>query len=380
MMYVGFFLLAVAVAAVIGGFLQRRKLGKIISTPFKKTGDAAGTSGEVSCEGAVQVITPLTAPCSGRPCIYYEVEVKQKWEKQVSTENGTQKKTGTRTAHKSKAGSVFQLDDGSGAVNVDPGESVDGTFETSFEGKGAGHGYITFGQYQVAVDSPEGRGTSTHCTEKIIPAEGSLFVLGQATDATIRKPDGMLGSLMLSTKGRDHLMGATKRNMMIAFVVAGLMLPAGAGMAIFGEAPASAPSCDTLTNSLTDTCEGRLYGNSDVVMSWTVTEPGAYRFRSVGTGTDVGMRLWPSITVVDTSGVPVFTASAPGGQMLDQVSGELAAGEYTIRVNDVSSGHAARLEGGAGFTFDVDLVTAEDTAGEAELPAVAAPPTDLPAE
>ncbi|MDQ3034797.1 MAG: E3 ubiquitin ligase family protein [Myxococcota bacterium] len=375
MMYVGFVVLALAVVAAIVGFMQRRKLGVIIATPFKKTGEAGASNAEVSCEGNVQAMTPLTAPCSGRPCIYYEVEVKQSWEKQVATENGMKKKTGTNTAHTSKAGSTFQLDDGSGPVSVKVEDSIDGTFEQSFEGKGAGSGYMTFGQYQVQIGHPsEGHATSTKCVERIIPTDGRLFVLGKADNATIQKRDGMLGKIMLSTKGRDHLMGSSKRNMMIGFVAAGLMLPVGGAMAAFGDAPAGVAGCDQIANSLGDACQGRMHGRSDVVMTWNVTEPGAYRFQSVGTGTDVNMRLWPSVTVVDASNMPVFTASAPGGAMLDQTSPPLAAGTYTIRVNDVSSGYAAGLEGGAGFSFDVDLVPGTAPAALPELPAVAAPP------
>lgn len=377
MMYVGFVVLGLAVVAAIAGFLQRRKLGVIIATPCKTTAEAGASTNEVSCEGNVQAITPLTAPCSGRPCIYYEVEVKQSWEKSVATENGVKKKTGTNTAHKSQAGSTFQLDDGSGPVAVKLENAIDGTFETSFEGKGGGYGYMTFGQLQVQINHPsEGSATGTKCVERIIPADGKLFVLGKVENQTIQKRDGMLGKIMLSTKGRDHLMGSSKRTMMGAFVAAGLMLPIGGGMAAFGDAPASAPSCDQIANSLGPACQGRMYGTSDVVMTWNVTEPGAYRFQSVGTGTDVNMRLWPSVTVVDASNTPVFTASAPGGAMLDQVSPPLAAGTYTIRVNDVSSGYAAGLEGGAGFSFDVDLVPAAGAAPGAlpELPAVAAPP------
>ena len=110
-MILGFVLLALAIGAVVVGLLQRRKLGQIVSTPFKSTAQALAAGGDVSCEGDVRSEQPLTAPCSGRPCLYYEVEVKQRWEKQVATENGTQKKTGSVKAHQASAGSVFEVDD-----------------------------------------------------------------------------------------------------------------------------------------------------------------------------------------------------------------------------------------------------------------------------
>lgn len=376
MQYVGFLVMVLALVAVAVGFLQRRKLGKIIATPFKKTGEAAGVGGDVSCEGEVQAITPLNAPCSGRPCLYYEIEIKQTWEKQVRTADGTKKKTGSRTAHTSKAGSTFHLDDGSGPVKVEAGDSINGTFDKSFEGKGAGQGHLTYGQYQVQIGSPtEGHATGTKCVERIIPAEGRLFVLGKMDDATVKKRDGMMGKLLLSTKGRDSLMGATKRNMMIAFIAGGLMFPTGGGMAIFGEAPAaSTDGCGDFTNSIADACQGRIRGRSDVIMTWTITEPGTYRFVSVGTGTDLDMRLWPAITVVDSNNTPIFSASAVGGAQIERTSREIPTGTYTVRINDASSGYAAGLEGGAGFSFDVDIVT--PSGGGEAAPGQGATPTE----
>ena len=121
---------------------------------------------------------------------------------------------------------------------------------------------------KVQIGSPgEGHATGTKAVEKIIPAEGRLFVLGKMDNATIKKRDGMLGNLMLSTKGRDHLMGATKRNMLIGFIAGGLMLPAGAGMAIFGDAPSGPDNaCGPFTDSIAEPCQGRIHGSGDVTM------------------------------------------------------------------------------------------------------------------
>ena len=73
MMYVGFFLLAVAVAAVVIGFLQRGKMKAILAAPFKPTGQALASAdgkGQVSFQGQVQPAEQLVAPCSGQPCLY----------------------------------------------------------------------------------------------------------------------------------------------------------------------------------------------------------------------------------------------------------------------------------------------------------------------
>lgn len=359
MMYVGFVLLALAIGAVVVGLLQRRKLGQILATPFKSTSQALAAGGDVSCEGEVHSAEPLTAPCSGRPCLYYEVEVKQRWEKQVATENGTQKKTGAVKAHQATAGSVFEVDDGSGAVQIDGQEGLEGELTEAFRGKGPGSGHLQFGQMHLSIGYPsEGRPTGTECVERIVPAEGKVFVLGRADGGRIRKRDGLGGSLLLSTKGRDHLLGSTKRNMIAAFVAAAVLLPAGGGLAAFGGAPAgpSTPSCGAQIQDSIDECRGRIRGHGDVTMSWQVSEPGAYRVAAVGTGRDRTLRLWPRVTITNASGQQVFTASGTNGDPIEATTDALEPGSYTVRVNDVSAGHAARLEGGAGFSFDVDRV------------------------
>lgn len=360
MMYFGIFLLIIALVALVVGFMQRKKMNTILAAPFKPTGQVqggAGADGLISCQGAIQATQPLTAPCSGKPCLYYEIEIKQEWEKHVKTEDGVKKRTGKDSAHTNKTGSVFNVDDGSGPVQVDCSESVDAKLEKAFtEKKSYGWGDISFGNYSVHINRPsdgEKHAVATHCVEKIIPIEGDIFVVGKLDGPVIRKRDGMLGKLMLAREGRKGLIGSTKRNMMIGFIAGGLLLPTGGLMAAFGEAPQAAPStCDNMADALTTPCIGRLSSVDDVTYPWTVTAEGDFRFDAQGTGNDPMMRLWPSVRVQDATGGVIFSMSAPGGAPV-QSQGHFVPGSYTIHVNDTHDGYAAGLEGGAGFSLNI---------------------------
>ncbi len=376
-MILGFFLLGVAVIALLVGFVQKRKMKGIVNAPFKKTGDIASNpqagdaAGTISCEGAVVATEPLTAPCSGRSCIYYEIEVKQMWEKHVSTENGTKKQTGKSNAHEEKRGSIFHLDDGSGPVKVNAMEKVDGQLETSFEETSTrGYGEIHYGQWHThirAIHDDSKYAVGTICTEKIIPAEGNLFVKGKLEGGQITKTGGLLGKLLLSTHGRDALVGATKRNMMIGFIVGGALLPVGGGMAVFADPPGpTVEHCVDIQGAsnvlvtedgrvvvlafggeaahsavgtpLSQTCEGRVHDEEPVELTWAVSEAGAYTFSAMGSGTDPDTALWPHVIVRNSSGLIVLEMSAPDGSAPDgsAISGTAGfePGTYTIEVND----------------------------------------------
>ena len=121
----GIVMIVLGIVGVVVGFLQWQKMKKILAAPFKKTGEIAANpqvadaKGLISCEGAVQVQQPLVAPCSGKPCLYYEVKVERMWEKQEATEDGVKTKKGTSTVTTTEVGSQFYVNDGSGPVGVD---------------------------------------------------------------------------------------------------------------------------------------------------------------------------------------------------------------------------------------------------------------------
>ena len=124
MQYLGFVLVFLALVALIVGLLQHLKGKKILAAPFRKTGEVASNpavadaQGIVSVEGAIEAQQPAIAPCSGKPCVYYEIELIQEWEKHVVTEDGHKTEKGKDTIQTVKTGAVFFLNDGSGPIAV----------------------------------------------------------------------------------------------------------------------------------------------------------------------------------------------------------------------------------------------------------------------
>ncbi len=383
MQYVGFALLGCAVIGIIIGFLQRMKMKSILAAPFKKTGEIAGnpgacdSKGNISTEGTASADPALIAPCSEKACVYYEIKAERLWERRVQTENGTKTEKGKDSLQSEWRGRTFQLDDGSGPITVDAREKVTGDFEKSFsQTKSVSSGVVKFGKYEVNVSSSSGdkRTTGVQVTETLIPSDGTIFVMGKLEDGSIKKKDGMMGKLLISTRGRNKLVGTVKRNMILGFVLGGLMLPPGVFFSITGKPPVD--TCAGMTNATVAQCLGRINSQQGVTLPWTVTQPGAYVFTVQGTGTDANNRLWPQVTVINQSGQAVMSA-AQGNGLPVQSAANFAAGSYTIHITDAAVvDWAERMKGGVSFSLNIQSMAGTQppaAAAPSQLPPAAAP-------
>src|SRR5437016_5729217 len=222
MMYFGFFMLGVAVLLALGGLVQRNKAKKILAAPFHKTGEAASNPsvvdarGMVSTEGAVATSTPLGSPQTGTPCVYFEYKLEKEIEEYKTTDRGTQKSKRWDDVEDRKQGTVFQLDDGSGPISIDATQgALDCDLKQTYSGPPGGGGAA------ASMAQVLSGGTRYRVTEKILPAQGNLFAMGKLNAGVLGKADGVLGRLMLSTKGRDGLVAHTKKIATICWVVGG---------------------------------------------------------------------------------------------------------------------------------------------------------------
>ncbi|APR87368.1 hypothetical protein A7982_12717 [Minicystis rosea] len=351
MQYMGFFLIVVAVAAVVAGILNQMKAKKILAAPFKKTGEiaqnpqVADAKGTVSCEGAMVVQQPLMAPCSGKPCVYYEVELIRSWEKTVQTENGLKTEKGTTSISTNRQGSQIQINDGSGPVGADFRQDVDCDMEKSFEQmQNVSYGDVVFGQYRahVAYDGGDQRTVGVKAVEKIVPAQGNIFVMGKLAGGVITKQDGMLGKLLASTKGRDALLGATKRNAMIGFIVGGLSFAGGIPMSIFGDPPHD--SCANMKDAWAEDCRSHITDDRGTDFDWTITKAGNYSVEV--TQPNVKIPIWPVLTVTASNGTVI--GEIKGTQSVE-LKGFLQPGKYKINVHELTKGTAAKMKGGFSF-------------------------------
>jgi hypothetical protein len=380
MQYVGYFLIVLAIVALIISFLQMAKGKKIGAAPFHKTGEfqrnpqIAGATGLVSTEGQIQVQQPLMAPCSNKPCVYFHVKVEREVEKSTLTEDGTKTTKSWEMVSEQKRGLSFFLDDSSGPVGVTITDSVDANLEQTFNGTPPGGGGL------MNLLGSALSGMHRHrAIEHIIPATGHLFVMGKLAGGYIGKTDGMLGKLVASTKGRQGILGATKRNMILGFVAAVLCLGGGIPLAILGDAPKSNDCPSDLSDVLAAPCKGHIDADTGTTWTWHVSKPGPYDIAVKQP--NVKLPIWPVITINTANGELVGTATGVGKGADAHVSAMLGAGTYKINVHDVQPGYAPQFKKGGGLSFmvDIEVGTAPAASASTLAPTPSASPPTKPA-
>jgi hypothetical protein len=366
-----------AVCGLVGliiGVLQMMKGKKMGTVPFKKPseiaqgGMQAGDAKQmVSTEGQVQPgPQPLVAPMSGQQCLAYEITVERKWEKFERTENGEQKRTGSDNIHRESRGTTFQITDGAGAVFVDSSGTIDADMDKSHSSTiSVGMmipGTLAFGQMQMNTPHIHGEARTTAFvgTEKIVKISPNVYALGQLQQGSagvmIATPKGIgTGKLILSAKGRDALMGTTKRNMILGYAIGGALFVGGTLMGIFGPAPTVAPGQAACESALTDAvaCSGRLYSAEGQTFTWTVPANATY---SVSVKQPpVKYPIYGDLTITDASGKAMGHDVAQSKGDTAKVTTAFPAGTYKIVVKDRDGGIEFKdLKGGFGYQLVIE--------------------------
>jgi hypothetical protein len=361
MQMTGLVLLGIALLATVVGIVQRRKGKLILATPFKRTGEIAANprvvdaAGNVSCEGAVQMQAPAIAPVSGKACLYYEVELIQEWTKAVTTEDGVKHETGRSTVSTARSGVVFYVNDGSGPIGVDPRQGLDVELDKSFEQEHAmSFGEVQFGGFRAHVPAPgDGKsGKSVKIVERIVPADGRMFVLGRLDEQrNISKSAGLTGNLIASRKGRTDLLGKTKRNATIGFVAGALFMLPGGALAAFGQPTdadgLSLKGCQILDESAPGApCTGKIYGDYGSDVTFTVTKAATFEITGAPPA-GKKLPLIPKLDVKDAAG-KVVTKDANAVAKVD-----LQPGVYTVNIRDSIPGAAKNFKGGFSYELSV---------------------------
>ena len=371
MQYVGYLMLVVFVGGLIWALIERAKGQKLAAAPFRKTGEVAANpqagdaKGTISVEGQVACQQPLRAPQSGQPCIYFHLKIEEEITKSTLTEQGTKTTKEWKLVSEQKQGTSFTLDDGTGPVWVQITDSVDADLHQSFNGMpGTGAGGSVAGA-AMGLMAAAVTGGRLRATERILHPQGKLFALGKLEQGRIIRTEGMLGKLMLSPKGREGLMGATKRNMIIGFVLAGLGFLTGLPLAIFGSAPVTddCPSAG-LKDLQAKACRGHISDDKGETLTWNVSKEGDYVVNV--TQPNVKYPIWPQLTLTSSSGTTVGMAKGVGKGENAALKEHLTAGSYSINVHDVEPGYADMFKKGGGLSFWVDI-----EASTAPVPAVA---------
>lgn len=318
----------------------------------------------MSCEGTIYAQAPAYAPCSGTPCVYYEIDVIQEWSKSVSTENGTKIEKGSDKIQTVKNGTFFHVDDGSGPIGVDPRQGMEVELDKSFEQQQAvAYGDVVFGQFRAQVPRTSGDkyGTAVKVVERIVPMQGGMFVMGQLANRVLTKPSGMTGKLLASRKGRTSLLGKTKRNMQIGLGAGVFCLLPGVGLSIFADPPklpAASQACNIVDESKpNDPCLGTIRSDLGSDVSFTVSKPGKFEIQA---GPPAGKKvpLMAKVSLSDGTGKVVVEDASD-----EEVA--LQPGSYTINVKDLVPGAAAHFKGGFSFELLVKRTSVDEPASAA---------------
>ena len=370
----GVLLLIIGLAVLGFGLYNMMAIKRVLAAPFKKTGELAKNpvsedpKGAMSTEGKViPPATQLLSPCTKQPCLAYEVKIERLYEKTETTQDGTKTVKGTETLDTVKGGAVFGLDDGSGAINIDVSKGADfDNFKDGFKKEINGHSgssHITFGEYTYdvpAIGSDRGWTIGFKATEKFVPVEGSLFVLGKIEGNAIVKPGWR--SMMTSAKGREGLLGSLEKKKKFSFIGGGIAAVLSIPLMIFGpkaDPNALGASCPSEMTDVRLRCTSQI--DEEDNYTWTVTKAGKYELTVFAPAKKVPFD--PGLIVSDDKGTElVKSIGGVGGNAVANV--DVQPGTYKVKVY-LADGY--KVKGGYTYDFAIDAV------GGGDAPAVAEP-------
>ena len=192
-----------------------------------------------------------------------------------------------------------------------------------------------------------------------------------AQGLAIGTPKGIgTGKLLLSTKGRGHLVGKTKRNMVVGYALGGVLFVGGTGLGLFGpKAEAHDSGCTAaLANVATASCDDRMYDAAGKDFVWRVTEAASYQLTLKQP--NVANPVDGILEITDASGGEKVAYDDGGSSSTNAaISQVFQPGTYTINVRDFSK---STVEGGYGFHLNIEKVGPAPTAPELTQASLAA--------
>ncbi len=358
----GALLLIVGLAVLGFGLWNHLKGKRILAAPFKKTGEISRNptspdpKGAMSTEG--KVVPPeqaLLSPCTKQPCLAYEVKIERLYEKTETTQDGTKTVKGSETLTTLKGGAVFGLDDGSGVLKIDVSKGADfDNFKDGFKKELNGHSgssHLNFGEltYDVPViGGDKGWTTGFKATEKFVPVEGNLFVLGKLEGASLVKPGWR--SMMTSSKGREGLLGSIQKKKKFSFIGGGIAAVLSIPAMIFApEADPNAVSayCESTLTNARPQCSDTVSSVEGEKYTWTVTKPGEYELSVIAPAKKIS--FLPQLILKDAAGEELANELGNVGTKA-VTTVDVKAGTYELTV---LPGDGYMVKGG--FSFDLAI-------------------------
>jgi hypothetical protein len=252
----GIVLIVLGVILIIWHILSRKKTGSLlrakVTTPSELQSMAQMLKGElegggmtefVAITGTIECATPLISPLGERPCAYYKMEIKRKYEETRTTQDSegnvrTQNHRGSQTMSTQSEGRDFTLVSGDGAlpVRID-GLSHNALTETvdQFQPGGDSGASLSYGIFSMHVPTYGGgsRTLGYQYEEHILPLEGQFTVIGQVSDSSGTLALGRGGPIFsISRRSRDEQIGNAKTTAKWTSIGSGISLVAGATLLI----------------------------------------------------------------------------------------------------------------------------------------------------
>ncbi len=210
-------------------------------------GNSGGFSQLAEVKGIVKCDKPVFGELSKQACVYYEMNVSERYEETYyekdSKGNSVRR---TRTGSASVAGNSqsvpFEVEDATGRITVNPnGADIDpvqvvSKYEPSMQGRNT----ISIGSFSFNV----GRSTNDRkilgyeFTEKIIPLDRRVYVIGEASDSSgelmIRQPSEKGKPFIVTLKSEEELTKEKESNINAMLYGAIACLLAGLGAIAYG--------------------------------------------------------------------------------------------------------------------------------------------------
>lgn len=261
---------AIIIGAVLLGislllfFLRRKSQDKLLEIKSTQTSTAKdlhdlwqsvknelGTTGGfkqlTEVKGVVKCDQPLTGELSKQPCVYYEMEVLERfeetyYEKDAQGNNQRRTRTGTTSVAHNTQSVPFYVEDPTGktlinphAADIDPVKAVS-KYEQNIQNRNT----LSFGGFSLNVSQNRNdrRILGYEFTEKIIPLDRRAYVIGEATDTSgelmIQKPAEKGKPFIITLKSEEELTKGTESNIKALMIGAMISLVAGIAALAYG--------------------------------------------------------------------------------------------------------------------------------------------------
>ncbi len=225
-----------------------KELTEMCASINQELGTTGGFRQLAEVKGIIKCDTPLTAELSKQPCVYYDMKVEERyeetyWDKDANGNQVRKTRTGNTTVSSNSQRVNFYVEDATGRIQVNPnGADIDPVqVVNKYEPHTANQTRISFGGFSLnltAGSTGDRKILGYEYTEKIIPLDRSVYVLGEATDSSgalmIQQPQEKGKPYIITLKSEEELTKSTEsaiKGFMIGAIVCWVL---GAAAIVFG--------------------------------------------------------------------------------------------------------------------------------------------------